>query len=163
MRIRAAHGKEWNFDKLAQKGSMTIPKIPEELSYAYTYLKKTGARIPLYNMPLKRYGEKQLEGCRKAGIEHPAGNERVKEFYQPIPHWFLTPDMPWGENAKKDFDRSSIKVRNLKYKPHLVSKEWYMIRIGRSKLNHFTEDYLLKFVFCSNLALSQRSYNLAVT
>ncbi len=112
MRIRAAHGKEWNFDKLAQKGSMTIPKIPEELSYAYTYLKKTGARIPLYNMPLKRYGEKQLEGCRKAGIEHPAGNERVKEFYQPIPHWFLTPDMPWGENAKKDFDLNVVGWRS---------------------------------------------------
>lgn len=108
IKIRAARGEKWDFAGVAERGSITTSPIEEHLTYAYYYLNQTGARIPLYNMPLKRYGEKQLEGCRKAGIEHPAGNARVKEFYQPIPHWFITSDMPWGREIQEEFDLNVV-------------------------------------------------------
>lgn len=99
IKIKSGHGDEWDFDKVAEKGSISQPPSPEHLTYAYYYLKQTGARIPLYNMPLKRYGEKQLNECKKAGIEHPAGNKRIKEFFQPIPHWFSTSEQPHGKDG----------------------------------------------------------------
>ena len=108
IKFRAALGEEWDFAKVAERGSVTSSPIPEHLTYAYFYLKQTGARIPLYNMPLKRHGEKQIAGCRSAGIEHPAGNARVKEFYEPIPHWFFTSDMPWGKENKEGFDLNVV-------------------------------------------------------
>ncbi|MBW1805639.1 MAG: molybdopterin-dependent oxidoreductase [Deltaproteobacteria bacterium] len=108
IKIQAVYGEDWNFDKVAEKGSISPPPIPEHLTYAYYYLRQTGARIPLYNMPLKRYGEIQLKGCKEAGIEHPAGNERVKEFFQPVPHWFFTSDMPWGKDSNDEFDLNVV-------------------------------------------------------
>ena len=110
--IKSGQGDEWDFNKVAEKGSLMEPPKEEHLTYAYYYLKQTGARLPLYNMPLKRYGEKQLDGCSKAGIDHPAGSEFIKEFFQPIPHWFSTPDMPGN---KEDFDLNVVGWRKAQF------------------------------------------------
>lgn len=110
--IRSAQGKEWSFDKVAEKGSLLQPPKEEHQAYAYYYLKQTGARLPLYNMPLKRYGEKQLEGCARAGIDHPAGSEFIREFYQPVPHWFSISEMP-GNN--EDFDLNIVGWRRSQF------------------------------------------------
>lgn len=50
-----------------------------------------------------------LEFLEKAGAEHPAGNDIIREIYQPIPHWFEGPELPHGEDG---FDMNLIGWRN---------------------------------------------------
>ncbi len=97
--IKGKYGAEWDFNKVAELGQIVPPSLAEHEIYQYYYAPDKKIKLPIYNIFLQKTRVQMLEMLEKAGVEHPAGNNTIREVYQPIPHWFEGTEFPHGKDG----------------------------------------------------------------
>lgn len=103
--IEGKYGPEWDFDKVAEQGQIAPPTLAEHEIYQYSYAPDNQIRLPIYNIYLQKTRVAMLDMLEKAGAEHPAGNDTIREIFQPIPHWFEGTELAKGKDG---FDMNLI-------------------------------------------------------
>ncbi|WP_281763092.1 molybdopterin-dependent oxidoreductase [Pseudodesulfovibrio nedwellii] len=142
--ISGKYGAEWNFDKAAEVGQIALPPIPKEKIYQYYYAPDNQVRLPIYHIFLKKTGEEMIEMCKKAGTEHPVGNETIRNIYQPIPHWVEGPEFPHGKDG---FDMNLVGWRNPQF----------LHDVNNSTGNPLLQEVACKSPFYGKLVLNPRT------